>query len=115
MVQCTLEGGTKSPVFKADNHQLQYQGTVNFNNQAQDIRKVYGKILIVKNEKACLSVYFRDQNNSELFRYDLNSSGANYDEIREIAQNERLIGVYGVKNDKFFSSLGFIVLEIPDE
>ena len=85
MVQCTLKGGTQSPEFKASKYMLKYHSTVNFNNKAQDIRKVYGYTYnLGYNQMALVSVNFRDQNNKELFKYDQYNHGAVQNRIREL-------------------------------
>ena len=108
-IQCMLSTGQSSPVFEKEG--ISYQGpqTVIFNNAERPVRSVYGRDRD-GNKNFIARIDFMDKNGSQIVQ--VFSYGTRKGEGNEhiIADNESLIGFYGVKDkENWFTSFGFIV------
>lgn len=106
-VQCTLSTDEKSPLFDTKGVDQHHSKTINF-DAARPVRSVQARDN--SNSPYTHAVTFLDRDGSVIDIYNPNND-AREGVVHAIAEDEELIGVYGVRNkaNSYFSNFGFIV------
>ena len=111
-VQCNLSNGLSSPTFEQEGLAANYHQhlrTIELNrNRALRQVKAYDN----NGEWPYLhDLRFLDSSGNVVHSYDPTNKNYAESSVREIGENEEIIGVYGVKGDnyKWFRNFGFIV------
>ena len=103
-IQCKLSNGMESPVFENSDLQFKSLTTLSFSND-RPVRSIHA----YEGASVVCRLDFLDRNGAEICKFE-NSMGKGPGNTYQIAENERLIGVYGVKGkENWFTSFGFIV------
>lgn len=105
-VQCTLSTNEQSPLFDTTGVQLYHSKTIYFDAN-RPVRSVQARD---DNSDFIYRVTFADKDRRDIDCYNPNIWNKDGIKTHAIAENEDLIGVYGVRNkEHWFTSFGFMV------
>ena len=107
-VQCSLTNGVMSTEFAAEaGLESENFGKVIFSERQNDIKKVQSNSSL---DGHIYSIWFNDTGSKPVISYNTTGSGQN-GKVIDIGEKEQFIGVYGMRDAKRITSLGFIVID----